>query len=67
MEVTIFILFIVTWDNENDKPVFKKPVKRPGTETDAKKGGKKKKPNVNVKAVKNSKLLSFDDNEDEDS
>ncbi|XP_028392281.1 uncharacterized protein KIAA1143 homolog [Dendronephthya gigantea] len=51
------------WDSKNDKPIFKKPDKRPTDGKDGKKNVKKKK--VDIKAVKNSKLLSFDEEDDE--
>ena len=50
------------WDSKNDKPIFKKPEKRPSGEKDVKKDSKKKK--TDVKAVKNSKLLSFDEDDE---
>ncbi|XP_046842466.1 uncharacterized protein KIAA1143 homolog [Xenia sp. Carnegie-2017] len=51
------------WDSKTDKPKFKKPEKRSSCEKDAGKDKKKKK--IEVKAVKNSKLLSFDEDDEE--
>ena len=59
----VFSVSIDCWDSKNDKPIFKKPDKRPSDEKDEKNNRKKKK--VDIKAVKNSKLLSFDEDDDE--
>ena len=66
VSVSVRLVRFVTidcWDSKNDKPIFKKPEKRPSSDKDVKKSAKKKK--TDVKAVKNSKLLSFDEEDDE--
>ena len=57
----IYCLLFIDGELQNDKVVFKKPLK--DTQDDSSKAKKKK---SKMKKVKNTNLLSFDDDEEED-